>query len=89
MELVISLEINTNISIAVANTLFVLCFIQDQAKPYDSKKNVWIPDTEEGYIEAEIKSVKDSTALVVTCKGNEVFNVCVTAEQNITTTRFT
>uniref|UniRef100_A0A0N5AQ10 Myosin head n=1 Tax=Syphacia muris TaxID=451379 RepID=A0A0N5AQ10_9BILA len=45
--------------------------LKDQSKPYDSKKNVWIPDVEEGYVEAEIKSVKDDIAIVIS-RGNEI-----------------
>ncbi|VDM49700.1 unnamed protein product [Toxocara canis] len=32
--------------------------IADQSKPYDSKKDCWIPDAEEGFIPAQIKSTK-------------------------------
>ncbi|KAK0395608.1 hypothetical protein QR680_001355 [Steinernema hermaphroditum] len=32
--------------------------LKDQAKPYDSKKNVWIPDVEDGYLEATVVSTK-------------------------------
>jgi myosin heavy chain 6/7 len=41
-------------------------------KSYDSKKNVWIPDPEEGFITAEIKSTKGDMVTLVTAKGNEV-----------------
>ncbi|VDD93269.1 unnamed protein product, partial [Enterobius vermicularis] len=34
-------------------------------KPYDSKKNVWIPDKEEGYVAADIKSTKGDIVTVV------------------------
>ena len=30
----------------------------DQSKPYDSKKNCWIPDEKEGYLLGEIKATK-------------------------------
>uniref|UniRef100_A0A7E4VFX9 Myosin motor domain-containing protein n=1 Tax=Panagrellus redivivus TaxID=6233 RepID=A0A7E4VFX9_PANRE len=43
----------------------------DQSKPYDSKKNVWIPDVEEGYLPAEIKSTKGAEAVVVVGGGLE------------------
>ncbi|KAK6104848.1 Myosin tail family protein [Brugia pahangi] len=46
--------------------------IADQSKPYDSKKNVWIPDAEDGYIAAEIKSSKGDSVTVVSVRGNEV-----------------
>ncbi|KHN79010.1 Myosin-4 [Toxocara canis] len=43
----------------------------DQSKPYDSKKNCWVPDAEEGFIAAEITSTKGDMVTVVTAKGNE------------------
>lgn len=45
---------------------------EEQSKPFDSKKNVWCPDKEEGYIAAEIKSTKGDNVTVVTAKGAEV-----------------
>uniref|UniRef100_A0A7E4V522 Myosin head n=1 Tax=Panagrellus redivivus TaxID=6233 RepID=A0A7E4V522_PANRE len=38
--------------------------IKEQSAPYDSKKNVWIPDSEEGYLAAEIISKKGDTVTV-------------------------
>ncbi len=49
-----------------------MLFFQDQSTPYDSKKNVWIPDAEEGYIGGEIKSTKGDIQTIITVKGNEV-----------------
>ena len=46
--------------------------LQTQSKPYDSKKNCWIPDAEEGYISAEIKSTKGDMVTVTNSKGNDV-----------------
>lgn len=46
--------------------------LADQTKPYDSKKNVWIADPDEGYIAAEIKAIKGDMCTVTTAKGNEV-----------------
>lgn len=43
----------------------------DQSRPFDSKKNCWIPDAEEGYIAAEITSTKGDTVTVVSARGNE------------------
>ncbi|CAI5453487.1 unnamed protein product [Caenorhabditis angaria] len=40
-------------------------------KKFDSKKNVWVADPEEGFISAEIKSSKGDTVVVVTSKGVE------------------
>uniref|UniRef100_A0A0N5ABN2 Myosin N-terminal SH3-like domain-containing protein n=1 Tax=Syphacia muris TaxID=451379 RepID=A0A0N5ABN2_9BILA len=45
--------------------------IKDQSRPYDSKKNCWVPDAEEGYIAAEITSTKGDTVTVITARGNE------------------
>lgn len=46
--------------------------LKEQSKPYDSKKNCWVPDPEEGYVAAEIKSTAGDDVTVVTVKGNEV-----------------
>uniref|UniRef100_A0A914D594 Myosin head n=1 Tax=Acrobeloides nanus TaxID=290746 RepID=A0A914D594_9BILA len=45
--------------------------LQDQSKPYDSKKNVWIPDEEEGYIAGEIKKTEGNMNTVVVAGGTE------------------
>ncbi|EJW86925.1 myosin [Wuchereria bancrofti] len=42
------------------------------AKPFDSKKNCWIPDADDGFIAAEIKSSAGDNVTVVTVKGNEI-----------------
>ncbi|KRZ97189.1 Myosin-3 [Trichinella sp. T8] len=42
-----------------------------KAKKYDSKKSCWIPDAQEGYIAAEIKSTKVDQLVVITEKGLE------------------
>jgi myosin heavy chain 6/7 len=41
-------------------------------KPFDSKKNRWVPDPEDGFVAAEIKSQKGDMVTLVTSKGNEV-----------------
>lgn len=46
--------------------------LANTTKKFDSKKNVWIPDKDEGFIAAEIKSTKGDQLVVVTVKGNEV-----------------
>jgi len=46
--------------------------IQDANKPFDVKKNVWIPDAEEGFLAAEIKATKGDLITVMSTKGNEV-----------------
>ncbi|KAK6055867.1 myosin head [Cooperia oncophora] len=38
--------------------------LKDQSQPYDSKKNVWVPDPEDGYVAAEIKSTKGDNVVV-------------------------
>ncbi|MCP9264595.1 Myosin-4 [Dirofilaria immitis] len=45
---------------------------QNAAKPFDSKKNCWIPDAEDGFVAAEIKSSSGDKITVVTVKGNEI-----------------
>ncbi|VDK52965.1 unnamed protein product [Anisakis simplex] len=40
-------------------------------KKFDSKKNVWVADPEEGFVAAEIKSSKGDKIVVVTTKGTE------------------
>ncbi|KAF8362008.1 myo-1 [Pristionchus pacificus] len=56
--------------------------LADQSKPYDSKKNVWLPDAEEGYIAAEIKSTKGDLATVVTVKGDSTVKKDLLQEMN-------
>uniref|UniRef100_A0A8R1HU94 Uncharacterized protein n=1 Tax=Caenorhabditis japonica TaxID=281687 RepID=A0A8R1HU94_CAEJA len=46
--------------------------MEDQSKPYDSKKNCWIPDPEEGYLAGEITATKGDQVTIVTARGNEV-----------------
>ncbi|VDO88332.1 unnamed protein product [Heligmosomoides polygyrus] len=41
-------------------------------RPFDSKKNVWVPDAEDGFVAAEIQSVQGDQVTVVTAKGNSV-----------------
>uniref|UniRef100_A0A0R3RHL6 Myosin motor domain-containing protein n=1 Tax=Elaeophora elaphi TaxID=1147741 RepID=A0A0R3RHL6_9BILA len=45
---------------------------RNAAKPFDSKKNCWIPDADDGFVAAEIKSSAGDNVTVVTVKGNEV-----------------
>ncbi|CAI5455740.1 unnamed protein product [Caenorhabditis angaria] len=45
--------------------------LEDQSKPYDSKKNVWIPDAEEGYLEAIITKTAGDNVTVSLGQGNE------------------
>ncbi|KAI6222323.1 hypothetical protein M3Y99_01510500 [Aphelenchoides fujianensis] len=43
-----------------------------QSKPFDSKKNRWVVDEEDGFVAAEIKSESGDQVTLVTVKGNEV-----------------
>ncbi|CAD6189289.1 unnamed protein product [Caenorhabditis auriculariae] len=45
--------------------------LEDQSRPYDSKKNVWIPDAEEGYIEGIITKTSGDTVTVSVGPGSE------------------
>uniref|UniRef100_A0A0N4ZL86 Myosin head n=1 Tax=Parastrongyloides trichosuri TaxID=131310 RepID=A0A0N4ZL86_PARTI len=42
------------------------------SQPFDSKKNCWIPDPEEGFIAAEITEVQGDKVTVITSRGNQV-----------------
>lgn len=48
--------------------------IKTQAQPFDGKKNCWIPEPKEGYISADIQSIKADNITVKTSKG-DVFNL--------------
>lgn len=45
----------------------------DQSKPYDSKKNCWVPDEKEGYLLGEIKATKGDI-VSVGLPGGEVMH---------------
>ncbi|KAK6025120.1 myosin head [Ostertagia ostertagi] len=45
---------------------------ESASRPFDSKKNVWVPDAEDGFVAAEIQSVQGDQVTVVTAKGNSV-----------------
>ncbi|CAB3399692.1 unnamed protein product [Caenorhabditis bovis] len=45
--------------------------LKDQSKAYDSKKNCWIPDAEEGYVEAIITKTSGDTVTVQVGQGVE------------------
>uniref|UniRef100_A0AC34G7Q1 Myosin N-terminal SH3-like domain-containing protein n=1 Tax=Panagrolaimus sp. ES5 TaxID=591445 RepID=A0AC34G7Q1_9BILA len=38
--------------------------IKEQSTPYNAKKNVWIPDVEEGYLAGEIVTKKGDIVIV-------------------------
>ncbi|CAD6186727.1 unnamed protein product [Caenorhabditis auriculariae] len=42
------------------------------ARPFDSKKNCWIPDPEDGFVAAEIQSTQGDQVTVITSKGNSI-----------------
>ncbi|TKR70123.1 hypothetical protein L596_022184 [Steinernema carpocapsae] len=42
------------------------------SRPFDSKKNCWVPDAEDGFVAAEITATKGDQVTVVTAKGNEL-----------------
>jgi hypothetical protein len=44
---------------------------KDQTRPFNAKTAVWVPDPEEGFIAAEIKSAKGDLTTVLTEKGEE------------------
>jgi len=44
---------------------------EEQSRPFDSKKNCWIPDHKDGYIKAEIISTKGEEVQVLTEKMEE------------------
>ncbi|PIO76012.1 myosin head [Teladorsagia circumcincta] len=43
----------------------------DQSRQYDSKKNVWVPDAEEGYVEGVIVKTSGDSVTVNLGQGNE------------------
>ncbi|CAD5223229.1 unnamed protein product [Bursaphelenchus okinawaensis] len=45
--------------------------LANSTKKFDSKKNCWVPDPTEGFLEAEIKSSKGEQVTVVTSKGEK------------------
>jgi len=51
--------------------MIVFLLTKDQSKPYDSKKNCWIPDPEEGYVAAEIVSSGKDKTTVKLANGTE------------------
>ncbi|KAI1727513.1 myosin head (motor domain) domain-containing protein [Ditylenchus destructor] len=44
--------------------------LAEQNRPYDSKKNMWVPDAEEGYVATEITGTKGDN-VTITVKGEE------------------
>lgn len=50
----------------------VAILFQDQSRAYDSKKNCWVPDPEEGYVEAIITKTAGDNVTVSIGQGTEV-----------------
>lgn len=48
--------------------------MRTQTRPFDGKKNCWVPDKEEGYVAAEIQSAKGDEVSVKTTKGEVIPN---------------
>lgn len=46
--------------------------IKAQARPFDGKKNFWLPDKTEGFLACELQSEKGDQATVKTSKGESV-----------------
>ena len=51
----------------------------DQTRMFDSKKWTWVPDEEEGFKSAEIKSQKGERVKVELDGGQVILNVCARA----------
>ena len=47
--------------------------MRTQARPFDGKKNCWIPEHKEGFIAAEIQSTKGEEITVKTSKGEVIY----------------
>uniref|UniRef100_A0A158PAE5 Myosin head n=1 Tax=Angiostrongylus cantonensis TaxID=6313 RepID=A0A158PAE5_ANGCA len=57
--------------------------LEDESRPYDSKKNCWVPDPEEGYVDGVIKETKGEDVTVIVGQGNEkVFKKALIQEMN-------
>ena len=47
--------------------------MKTQSRPFDGKKNCWIPEPKEGFVTAEIQSTKGDEVTVKTSKGDVIF----------------
>lgn len=56
--------------------------LADQSKPYDSKKDIWIPDAEEGYIAAQITKTDGDNITVNCTKGSVTIKKDALQEMN-------
>ncbi len=50
--------------------------VQQEAPPFDAKKNVWIPDAKDGFVRGEIQSTKGDDVIVKNEKTLLVRTVC-------------
>ncbi|VDK54121.1 unnamed protein product [Cylicostephanus goldi] len=55
---------------------------KEHNQPYDSKKNVWVPDPEEGYVAAEVKSRKGDNVTVMVGDKEKTFKKDILQEMN-------
>uniref|UniRef100_A0A0N5BY94 Myosin head n=1 Tax=Strongyloides papillosus TaxID=174720 RepID=A0A0N5BY94_STREA len=55
---------------------------KEHAKPFDSKKNWWVPDPEEGYVFGELVSTKGDIATVKVSGGEKKFKKDLLQEMN-------
>lgn len=59
----------------------------DQSKPYDSKKNCWVPDEKEGYLLGDIKATKGDIVSVGLPGGEVMQSNQTEASKNIKKTK--
>ena len=50
--------------------------MKTQSRPFDGKKNCWIPEPKEGFVAAEIQSTKGDEVTVKTSKGDVIAMQC-------------
>lgn len=56
--------------------------LKEQSRPYDIKKNVWVPDPEEGYAAGEIVSTKDDSVTLTVNGAQKVLKKDLCQEMN-------
>nr|CAD2177195.1 unnamed protein product [Meloidogyne enterolobii] len=56
--------------------------MNEQSRPYDTKKNCWVPDQEEGYVAAEITSTKGDQVTVKIASGEKTVKKELIQEMN-------
>ncbi len=50
--------------------------MKTQARPFDGKKNCWIPEAKEGFVPAEIQSEKTDKVVVKLASGEVFISFC-------------